>query len=448
MSQLRRGTCPGVSEPMLTGDGLLARLMPWAPIPLEALVTLCDASQTHGNGIMEVTQRGSLQVRGLSSASAPAFAQTVAALGLGAEDGPPILTSPLLGLDAQERVDLRALVTALRKELTNHADIASIGPKVSVLIDGGGALHLDNVPADLRLQVSTASRFYLSIAGDAAASTRLGWVEPHQTIPAIVQVLAGIASRGSHARARDFANSADLRTLRASLATLLTDEPLPPTPSPSLQSSADPIGTHRLKNGQVARGVALAFGFTEAHRLKRFALAAVRCGATSIRPAPGRALLVIELSGGAAEELAAAAMAEGFVVQPDDERRHVVACAGAPACGSAALATRRLAPDIAKAAGVLLDGTITIHLSGCAKGCAHPAAAALTLVGPDRIVVQGLAGDTPHGRISPQDFIAGLQRLQTAPEQSLAALVRNADFVSRLGAVRLMESTREEPGRE
>jgi precorrin-3B synthase len=435
VNSVRRGACPGISVPMSTGDGLLARLIPSAPIPL-------DASQAHGNGIVEVTQRGSLQIRGLSPASAATFARTATALELGVEGGPPILTSPLLGLDAQECVDLRALVAGLRRELTNHAEIASIGPKVSVLIDGGGALHLDNVPADLRLHVGTGPRFHVSIAGNAAASTSLGWVEPHQAIKVIVDVLATFANRGAGARARDYANGAHRYALRASLANALTDEPPPPPRSP-----AEPIGTHRLKDGQLALGVAPAFGYSEARMLERFALTAARCGATSIRPAPGRALLIIGLNADAAGELAAAAKAQGFVIRPDDARRFVVACAGSPACRSATLATRQLAPDIARAAKPFLDGSITIHVSGCAKGCAHPGVAALTLVGPDRIVVQGRASDAPHGTISPADFIAGLKRLHAKRERSLVALVRATDFVSRLGAIPIAESFGGESGR-
>src|SRR6202165_715010 len=113
---LTRGACPGISQPMPTGDGLLARLMPSAPIPLDDFAALCDASHIHGNGIVEVTQRGSLQVRGLSSASASVFARTAVALGLGSEERPSILTSPLMGLDAQEHLDLRSLVAALHKD--------------------------------------------------------------------------------------------------------------------------------------------------------------------------------------------------------------------------------------------------------------------------------------------------------------------------------------------
>src|ERR1700733_7894980 len=123
---------------MPTGDGLLARLMPSAPIPIDTIVALCESSETHGNGTLEVTSRGSLQIRGLSTDSAPAFAHTVTSLGLGEHAGPPILTSPLFGLTAEEHPDLRALLTDIRAQLSDPA-LASIGPKVSVLIDCGGA---------------------------------------------------------------------------------------------------------------------------------------------------------------------------------------------------------------------------------------------------------------------------------------------------------------------
>jgi precorrin-3B synthase len=440
VNPLRRGACPGISQPMPTGDGLLVRLMPSAPIPLDALIALCDASQAHGNGIVEVTQRGSLQIRGLSPVSAPVFAATAVALGLGAEGGPPILTSPLMGLDAQESVDLRDLIQALRAELTSNTDVASIGPKVSLLIDGGGVLHLDDVPGDLRLRASTTSRLHVSVAETAAASTSLGWIEPQNALQCIVRVLASIANRGTDARARDLTNSADVAALRASLSSMLTDEP-PPHPRPP----AEPIGAHVLNNGQVAVGVALAFGYTEAGILRRFAHAAARCGATSIRPAPGRALLTIGLATTRVSDFAVAAAEAGFVLRPDDPRRYVVACAGAPACGTAMLATRQLAPAIAQAASPLLDGSLTLHVSGCAKGCAHPGVAALTVIGPDRLVVQGRAGDTPHGTTSAAEFIAGLARLDAERQHSHGTEECSADMLSRLGATRVLALMDGEP---
>jgi nitrite/sulfite reductase ferredoxin-like protein len=99
----RRGACPGLTAPMQTGDGLLVRLAnPGTTIGLDAATALCAAARRHGNGIIEVTARGSIQIRGLTAVSAPVFADAVAALDIDAGDGVPILTDPLAGIEPLE----------------------------------------------------------------------------------------------------------------------------------------------------------------------------------------------------------------------------------------------------------------------------------------------------------------------------------------------------------
>jgi precorrin-3B synthase len=389
-----RGACPTIATPMQTGDGLLARLITHQPICLDTLFTLCAAAEEHGNGIIEVTQRGSLQIRGLSEGSAPSFARMVAALGIGTDSGPPLLTSPLLGLEAGEPFDSRAFVATLRNALSQRRNPESLGPKVSVLIDGGGRLHLDAVPADIRLLAINSSSFHVSLAGDASNASHLGQVSTHRAAATIEDLLQLIAKRGPTARAKDLI--ADLKF-----------ESAPPNTRPA----SEPIGTHLLKDGTVACGLALPFGHTTAGALRRLARAAADHGATCIRATAGRSLLAIGLSRTAADNLRESAANQGFVVDPQDVRRHVVACAGAPACTSARLATRQLAPDVAKAARSLVGSSNTVHLSGCSKGCAHPGPAALTIVGPDRIVLKGRASDIAHATISPGGLINDIERL-------------------------------------
>src|SRR5450631_649110 len=108
-SPQRRGVCPGLSAPMLTGDGLLVRLtLTGATIALEAFAGLCAAARQHGNGIIEITSRGNIQFRGLSAASAPAFAAAIGSFDIEVSDGIPVLPDPLSGLEA-EIIDADAL---------------------------------------------------------------------------------------------------------------------------------------------------------------------------------------------------------------------------------------------------------------------------------------------------------------------------------------------------
>jgi precorrin-3B synthase len=94
----------------------------------------------------------------------------------------------------------------------------------------------------------------------------------------------------------------------------------------------------------------------------------------------------------------------------------VVACAGAPICASADIAARALAPQIAAAAAPHLDGSFKIHISGCAKGCAHPAPATLTVVGTPAgcaLISNGSTRDAPFKIVATSelpDAIASIAR--------------------------------------
>ncbi|MEO0401805.1 MAG: cobalamin biosynthesis protein CobG, partial [Pseudomonadota bacterium] len=86
--------------------------------------------------------------------------------------------------------------------------------------------------------------------------------------------------------------------------------------------------------------------------------------------------------------------AHGFITDARDPLLSAHACPGAPACAAATVDTRALARRLAAQHRDL-------HVSGCAKGCAHPKAAALTLTGRDGaydLVEQGHPWDQPRQR--------------------------------------------------
>ncbi|MEA2995494.1 MAG: precorrin-3B synthase, partial [Alphaproteobacteria bacterium] len=154
------------------------------------------------------------------------------------------------------------------------------------------------------------------------------------------------------------------------------DAPLPPPRPP-----AEPVGTHKQRAGHVAVGVGLAFGHTDAPTLQALLDAAILAGVGGVRPAPGRVLLFVGLGRDGVAPLVAAAGNLGFITDPHDLRRRVVACAGAPVCGSGEIPARALGPQVAQAAAGLIGAGEVIHISGCAKGCAHRGPAALAAIG-------------------------------------------------------------------
>ena len=377
----RRGACPGLSAPMATGDGLLARFRPDGTISLDVMAGLCDTARAHGNGIIEITSRGSIQVRGLTDAAT--FADAVARLRIAAHDGVPVIADPLAGLDPTELVDASALAADLRTALAAQPFAQRLAPKIAVTIDGGGALHLDALSADIRLcAVATADGPSLRVAtgGSGTSAVALYTVAPDDAVDAVVALLQRIAAQGPHARARDVIRAAAGRATH-----------------PAAREPADPIGHHPLRNGTLALGIGFAFGHTDAVALADLVRAADDAGAGGLRTAPGRALLVIGIAEARAEPLAAAAKGLGFIVERDDPRRRVIACAGAPVCAAGEIAARALAPQVAQHAATLLASDDVIHISGCSKGCAHHGPATLTAIGRDG-QCELLVGSEPAGR--------------------------------------------------
>ncbi len=375
-----RGACPGLSAPMATGDGLLVRLLPIGTIALDAFAALCAAARQHGNGTIEVTSRGSVQIRGLSAVSAPPFAAAVAALGIAAEDGIPVLINPLAGLDAEDIIDAGVLAADLRLALARNSLTQRLSAKVSVAIDGGGTLDLNGIVADVRLRaevVDGIAAHCVSVGGDGRNATHLGCVAGRDGVKAATRLLEVLAQRGRVARMRDVVAAEGIAAFHSAVADLIIHD----GPVRSESQFSDALGLHPLRDGTFAYGVGLAFGHADATSLQRLTEAAEAAGAHGMRAAPGRALMIVGLTRQAASSFAAAAEALGFIVRVDDPRRHVVACAGAPICAAADIPARAIAPQIAAAAAPHLDGSFKIHISGCAKGCAHPAPAALTIVG-------------------------------------------------------------------
>jgi len=218
-----------------------------------------------------------------------------------------------------------------------------------------------------------------------------------------------IAQHEHAARARDILSVHGDTQFRSALSALLIADAAPL----HRRLGRDPIGSHRLRDGSLAVGIGLTFGHTDARSLDRLADAAATAGATGVRAAPNRTLMVIGLTEPAAIAVADAALSLGFIVDSDDPRRHVIACAGAPICSSAHIAARALAPQVADIGAPYLDGSRRIHVSGCSKGCAHAGSAKLTIVGsPDGcgLIADGSARDTPFALVPTNELPAAIDR--------------------------------------
>jgi len=396
-----RGACPRLSAPMQTGDGLLARIVPAGPMPIDVFAKLCATAEAHGNGILEISARGSVQVRGLTPVSAPLFAAAVETLDIDC-DRVPVLADPLPD-DSSALIDAHAVATEVRQAIA--VATLSLAPKVSVIVDGGGRLPLDALSADIRLcAVSTAdgARLLVALAGDALTAIQLGLVARDAAARVVVALLRVIDAHGPTARAADVLRTDGIGAFRA-----VAEDAFQPAVLIAVRKRAETIGLHRLGKG-CAMGVALPFGQAQALDLIALVRMARANGATWAATAPDRTLLIGPIDEMTGFALATAADHLGFVVNARDTRRRVVACPGAPACASGLIAARALAAEIASTLSPSETG-IAVHVSGCAKGCAHPASAPLTIVGTERgcgIIRDGSPRALPNAYVSADALVA------------------------------------------
>jgi len=401
-----RGACPRLSAPMETGDGLLARIVPAGPMAVDALAALCAAARTHGNGLMEVSARGSLQVRGLTPVSAPLFAASVEALAIDMCEGVPVLTSPLPD-DPVALIDAQATAAKIRGVIA--ARDLTLAPKVSVSVDAGGQIPLDGIAADIRLRAIArdgTTRLHVSLGGDAISAVPLGLAAPQDAARIVCALLGVIAAYGPEMRAAHVLARDGLGPFRAAISDYL--EPASYDP---MRRSAETIGLHRLEDGRCAIGVALPFGQAQGLDLIALLRIARANGAIWAATAPQRTLLLGPVGEMTAFALSTAADTLGFIVDARDARRRVVACAGAPACASGLIPSRVLAAAIANR---LPQGGMAVHVSGCAKGCANPVAAPLTIVGTALgcgLVRNGSARGEPGSYFTEEQVVAEAVRL-------------------------------------
>ncbi|RWC28193.1 MAG: precorrin-3B synthase [Mesorhizobium sp.] len=446
----RRGACPALSAPMQTGDGRLVRLNPVAGgLSPKSLIGLGESALRHGNGIMEVTARGSLQIRGLTPGSARLLAAEVDALGIAVRTGVPVETGPLAGLDPEEVADPRPLAEQIRAAIDDSGLAQRLGPKVSVTVDGGGRLKMDAVTADVRLaamRTDAGTQWQVAVAGDGQTATLLVMVDEDAARNIAVAILRMVAEKGREAHARDLTE----RQLRSLASWHLFAPPSGRTEGGAVERlpvpASFPIGVFDLTDG-IALGIGLPFGSIPAQKLVELTQRAFTLGATEIRLAPGRALVFIGLSPTACRSLQQTAATLGFVTDAADPRTRIAACPGAPACASGRIATRDIAETIAAENRDILDSSLTLHISGCAKGCAHPGPAALTLVGGENgagLVVDGTAKALPAGYRPGYDAARGVDRVAAAIRRTRFRGETAAACLTRLGAAGVGELYRQE----
>jgi precorrin-3B synthase len=392
-----KGWCPGALAPMQSGDGLLMRAkIVGSKLPLAQAKEIAAIAQDCGNGLLDLSQRAQLQMRGLSEATRERAQSRLQAIGLLAPD---VATEAVLNIVASPLpCAADGLANQLARAIAAESALRALPGKFLFLVDDGSAPGLAEIGADIRLEASGAA---IAVIVDGARDRAVIGTPEASVDAALAFARAFIELRAERpfALRRMRALVAELGADRLTAAAGLKTEPYQTTCQGA--DLRDLLGARRIGEMFFA-GVAVPYGRLHAKELAGLADATLGAGGMQLRLTPWRALLALAPSMTSAERIAETARELGFIVDADDARLAVVACPGAPECPQARGQTRMGLDAIAALARALSQGSVGLHVSGCAKGCAKPSATPATLVaaGDDRfdLVEGGVASDEPVAR--------------------------------------------------
>lgn len=353
--------CPGVFSTHPAADGAVARIrLPGGRIRADQLARLAQAAAAHGDGHLELTARGNLQLRGITDVAAVAEVVDDAGLVPSASHDTVrnIEVSPLTGriggvADAwpiAERLDhaLRADATAtglsgrfLFGIDDGRGDVLRRRPDVCALLHPGG----DALRADI-------------VVGGAPLGSTEGLDAIVAAMLAVAHTVLEFAPDAWRVADLSDAQRTDLdRRLRAELA---------PVVGGRIPAPGEPIvGWFDQDDGAVLLGAVVELGRLPA-RLAEF-VAAV--GAPVIIT-PDREIILCDLDEGVADTVVRVLAPMGLIFDANSPWARVSCCVGAPGCAKSHAPVRA---DLV----AYVDGGTQIdtreHWVGCERGCGAPA---------------------------------------------------------------------------
>ncbi len=345
--------CPGVLRLHPAGDGGLARVrLPGGRLTEAGRSAIADVAEL-GNGIVEITSRANIQVRGLGDGDAAAAADRLWAAGLLPSPQHDrvrnIVASPVGGRHPAALAPADGVVDALDRGLCADPALAGLPGRFLFAVEDGSTT-LGGARADIELRAEASDAFRLVLAGEP---TNL-LVPPEEGVALALRAARAflVAARGGAAwRIRGLEDGPN------AIATRLGGSMLPQLESPARDEPL-PLGVLAQRDGRSAVTVLPPLGRLDLGVLPGDARLSLR-----------RTVTIVDVASDAAARLVEELKAAGLAVSEDSGWWGLSACSGLGACARARADVRAAAAHRARMRG---PGWPPEHWSGCERGCGRP----------------------------------------------------------------------------
>ncbi|MCI0914267.1 precorrin-3B synthase [Pseudomonas putida] len=388
----RPSACPGLWRIVSALDGGICRIkLPGGLLLADQADAVAAAAERFAGGVIEATNRGNLQIRGIGDDHA-GLIESLLAAGLGPRDAASddvrnLMLSPLAGHDPSMVLDVRPLAEHILDLLQGTPRFHQLSAKFALQLDGGEGLAMLEHPHDLwlcALRLEQRTWLAFGLAGCPADGQVLGAVPVEQGLELVRAVLERFLDLASpeQARMRQLLENCSVERFIEGLGLQIRrdDAVLAWRRAASHRSW---LGAVQQQQG-MALGIAPPLGRLNADMLRGAARIAREHGDGSLRLSPWQSLMLTSIAGTRIAAAQRELSALGWLCHSHEPLARLVACTGASGCAKAHGDTK--ADAVALAALLPAGAPASVHLSGCPRSCAvaHVAPATLLARSPGR----------------------------------------------------------------
>ncbi|GGK36979.1 precorrin-3B synthase [Nocardia camponoti] len=378
MTRRSPDSCPGVLRLHEAADGPLARIrVPGGRLEPAQLQALADAARDVGDGNLELTSRGNIQLRQVRDADE--LAARLDAVGLlpsrSHERVRNIVASPLSGR-VGGWADVTGLASHLDERLQADPALAELPGRVLFTLDDGRG-DVTTLRGDIGIHAVADDEFALVLAG-VDTGVRVNASEA-------VDVMLAAAHGFLDLRGDDAAGQWRLHEIDGAVESIIETLEHSPVTEPLKFGATHqiPIGWLDQDNGLVSLGAGVPLGTLPA-RTAEFLAAIDR----PIFLTPWRSIVITDLDEGPAETVVRVLAPMGMVFDANSPWLEVSACAGQPGCAKALSDVRGEADAAVESGRVQVGAPKSVagedipadevevagrqHWSGCERRCGRP----------------------------------------------------------------------------
>lgn len=393
----RPSPCPGLLRIVQALDGGICRIkLPGGVLSGDQARAIAEAAQRCASGVLELTNRSNLQIRGVRADAEQALIRTLLEANLGpsvadADDVRNLMLSPAAGLDRQQHMDTRPLAAALLALLEDNRALHALSAKFAIQLDGGESLCMLEHAHDLWLRAlpGTPQQLVFGLAG-YPTDKPIGMVAATDAVQLVEAILLTFlqCAGPEQSRIRQLLESIPaeelLRRVQGRLP--ITLSPVPANWQRHTPAANAPFGIVAQRQPGLAMVAASApLGRIDAQQLLAVAELARVHGDGSLRLTPWQGLLIPNVQIHEADNVLAALTQVGLLTDRGAPLSNLIACTGSTGCARGLADTKS---DALMLAAHLQqnDSRPRVHLSGCSRSCAaaHVAPFTLLAVGDNR----------------------------------------------------------------